>query len=160
MPFTVEDFRDLIRLLEERPDLRAELQRLLLPEGFLTLPQTVDILAREVVEVLYAALARGEISQEEYSDILACDLLWGGILRDTGEAVILLLEISWTVDALDIERAALLRRLGLNAFAVAAGKEWPEEVRDLARQHRVVVVEDGMVNIASWEEARKGAMAS
>lgn len=160
MPFTVEDFRDLIRLLEERPHLRAELQRLLLPEGFLTLPQTVDILAREVVEVLYAALARGEISQEEYSDILACDLLWGGILRDTGEAVILLLEISWTVDALDIERAALLRRLGLNAFAVAAGKEWPEEVKDLARQHRVVVVEDGMVNIASWEEARKGAMAS
>jgi len=58
-----------------------------------------------------------------------------------------------TKEVVEVLHAALLRRLGLDAFAVAA-------VKDLTRQHRVVVVEDGMVNIASWEEARKGAMAA
>jgi len=30
MPFTVEEFRDLVRILEEKPEWRAELRRLIL----------------------------------------------------------------------------------------------------------------------------------
>jgi len=48
MPFTVEDFFDLARLLEQRPEWRAELRRLLLPDEVLSLPQTVQALAGQV----------------------------------------------------------------------------------------------------------------
>ncbi|MCX7623940.1 MAG: hypothetical protein N2Z82_09365, partial [Thermomicrobium sp.] len=37
--FTVEDFTDLVRLLEQYPEWRAQLRRLLLSEELLTLPE-------------------------------------------------------------------------------------------------------------------------
>ncbi len=52
MPFTVSDFHDLIRLLEQHPEWRAELRRLVLTEELLSLPTLV----RELVE----AQARSE----------------------------------------------------------------------------------------------------
>jgi hypothetical protein len=45
MPFTVEEFRDLLRILEERPEWRAELRRLVLTDELLTLPELVRALA-------------------------------------------------------------------------------------------------------------------
>jgi hypothetical protein len=73
MPFTVEDFRDLIRLLEERPEWRVELRSLLLTQGLLALPDQVaafraetDRRFRELVEaqqrteVQVAALAEAQ----------------------------------------------------------------------------------------------------
>jgi len=47
MAFTVSDFSDLARLLEEHPEWRSELRRLLLSDELLTLPQAL----RELVEV-------------------------------------------------------------------------------------------------------------
>jgi hypothetical protein len=41
MPFSVEEFRDLIRLLEERPEWRADLRRLVLTDELLGLPSIV-----------------------------------------------------------------------------------------------------------------------
>jgi DNA repair exonuclease SbcCD ATPase subunit len=41
MSFTVENFRDLIRLLEEHPEWRAELRRLVLSDELLRLPEVV-----------------------------------------------------------------------------------------------------------------------
>jgi hypothetical protein len=41
MPFAVEDFRDLVRLLEERPEWRTELRRLVLTDELLSLPEQV-----------------------------------------------------------------------------------------------------------------------
>jgi hypothetical protein len=38
MPFTVEEFRDLVRMLEERPEWRSELRRLVLTDELLALP--------------------------------------------------------------------------------------------------------------------------
>jgi vacuolar-type H+-ATPase subunit I/STV1 len=46
MPFSVEEFRDLVRILEERPEWRAELRRLVLTDEILTLPALV----RELVD--------------------------------------------------------------------------------------------------------------
>jgi len=46
---TVEDFNDLVRLLEEHPEWRAELRRLVLPDELLTLPQVVRELAEAQV---------------------------------------------------------------------------------------------------------------
>ena len=41
MAFTVRDFRDLVELLEQHPEWRAELRRLVLTEELLTLPQLI-----------------------------------------------------------------------------------------------------------------------
>ncbi len=48
MPFTVTDFGDLVRLLEQQPKWRAELRRLVLTDEVLALPQTVQALAEDV----------------------------------------------------------------------------------------------------------------
>ncbi len=45
MAFSVQDFQDLVRLLEERPDWRAELRRLVLTDELLGLPDLVRELA-------------------------------------------------------------------------------------------------------------------
>lgn len=41
MPFTVEEFRDLVRLVEAHPEWRADLRRLVLTDELLLLPQQV-----------------------------------------------------------------------------------------------------------------------
>lgn len=46
MAFTVRDFRDLVELLEQHPEWRAELRRLVLTEELLALPQLI----RELVD--------------------------------------------------------------------------------------------------------------
>jgi hypothetical protein len=45
MAFTVRDFHDLVELLEQHPEWRAELRRLVLSEELLALPQVVGELA-------------------------------------------------------------------------------------------------------------------
>ena len=45
MPFTVTDFHDLVRLLEEHSDWRTELRRVLLSQDLLDLPRAVQELA-------------------------------------------------------------------------------------------------------------------
>ena len=39
MPFTIEDFHDLVRLVTERPEWRADLRRLVLTDELLSLPE-------------------------------------------------------------------------------------------------------------------------
>jgi vacuolar-type H+-ATPase subunit I/STV1 len=66
MPFTVEEFLDLVRILEERPEWRAELRRLVLTDEILTLPALVRELTEaqrrteERVEALTEAQHRTE----------------------------------------------------------------------------------------------------
>ncbi len=48
MAFGIHDFQDLVRLLEERPEWRAELRRVLLTTELLELPAVVSALAQEV----------------------------------------------------------------------------------------------------------------
>src|SRR5918996_3169948 len=45
MAFTVADFHDLVRLLEEHPDWRTELRRVLFSQDLLDLPRIVQELA-------------------------------------------------------------------------------------------------------------------
>jgi len=266
MPFTVTEFRDLIRILHTQPEWRAELLRVLFPEALVDLPRALEALAeaqrqtektlkevtermergfaeaaadrqriwenierltermergfaeaaadrqriweamqqgfaeaaadrqvmrqdigelkgfarewfyryraasifgrllsagqdatQEVAQQLRTAQQAGRISAEEYQRVLDADLLWGGKLWDTGEEVILVLEASWKVHESDVERAAqraeVLRRIGLKALPVAAGREWPEQVEALALQEGVVITQDGRVDDASWQAA-------
>jgi hypothetical protein len=41
MPFSVEEFHDLVRILEERPEWRREIRRLVLTDELLSLPEQV-----------------------------------------------------------------------------------------------------------------------
>jgi len=68
MPFTVEEFRDLVQLLEARPEWRAELRRLILTEELLTLPQIVQQLTQRVnslVEQMISLTQRVESLTEQ-----------------------------------------------------------------------------------------------
>src|SRR5881409_3437514 len=47
MPFTVEDFNDLVRILEEKPEWRAALRRQVLTDELLALPEEVASLRAE-----------------------------------------------------------------------------------------------------------------
>ncbi len=115
---------------------------------------------QEVSKQLRAAQEAGRVSAEEYQSVLDADLLWGGKLWDTGEEVILVLEASWKVHEDDVERAAqragVLRRIGLKALPVAAGKEWPKQVEERALRERVVITRDGRVDDTSWQAALAG----
>ena len=51
MPFTVQDFHDLVQLLEERPEWRSEMRRLVLSDEYLTLPEQLAELRREIAEL-------------------------------------------------------------------------------------------------------------
>jgi chromosome segregation ATPase len=67
MPFSVEEFRDLIRLLEERPEWRADLRRLILSDELLTLPELVRELtqAQQRTEVRVGRLEEALIALTE-----------------------------------------------------------------------------------------------
>jgi tetratricopeptide (TPR) repeat protein len=60
MPFTVEDFQDLVRLLRERPEWRDELRRVLLTDELLELPRLMRALTEEVRRLAEAQAKTGE----------------------------------------------------------------------------------------------------
>jgi hypothetical protein len=273
MPFTVADFHDLIRLLEEHPDWQTELRRVLFSQDLLDLPRTVQELAtaqrrteeaitrltermdqgfaeatterhelrqdltqltgrvdrltdrveqgftdaaedrqrirtdmaqgfadaatdrrdmrrdigqlkglgqeqfyrdraaaifgrllvqgydatNQVADRLQEARQTGVISDRDYQEALAADLLWGGQTRDSRQPIVLVLEASWTVGHIDVDRAArgaaVLRQAGLRALPVATGQEWPPNMQDDARRSGVAIVQDGTVDQESWEAA-------
>jgi hypothetical protein len=64
MPFTVDEFHDLVRLLEERPEWRAELRRLVLTDQLLALPEQLAEL-RVYTEQRFQALAAAQQRTEE-----------------------------------------------------------------------------------------------
>ena len=67
MAFTVEEFRDLLRILDERPEWRAELRRLVLTDELLALPELVRRLteAQQRTEERLTALTEAQQHTEE-----------------------------------------------------------------------------------------------
>ena len=62
MPFAVEDFQDLIRLLDAHPDWRRDLRRIVLTDDILALPEAVRglVAAQERTEARLQALAAAQ----------------------------------------------------------------------------------------------------
>jgi hypothetical protein len=108
----------------------------------------------EVADRLQAAVEAGDISEQEFGQVLAADLLWGGQAREAEGEVILVVEASWMAEVSDVERAAaragILRKIGLVALPVVAGREWTPEALEAARQAKAVVTTDGSVDAESW----------
>ncbi|MCS6925783.1 MAG: hypothetical protein NZ578_07770 [Candidatus Binatia bacterium] len=71
MPFTVTELRDLIRLVEEQPEWRAELRRLVLTDELLALPEQIASLRRDTEQrfqqlaVQLAGLTASQVRTEE-----------------------------------------------------------------------------------------------
>jgi hypothetical protein len=114
-----------------------------------------------VADQLRLLLQEGRISAREYDAALAADLLWGGKLVESGQSVVLAVEVSWRVEPHDVERAEerarTLQKAGLKGLPVAAGPEWPGDVETLAHEKKVVILRDGSVDEASWQAALESA---
>jgi len=115
----------------------------------------------EVADRLQAAVEAGDISEQEFGQVLAADLLWGGQAREAEGEVILVVEASWMAEVSDVERAAaragILRKIGLVALPVVAGREWTPEALEAARQAKAVVTTDGSVDAESWRSGLASA---
>ncbi|MBI3245673.1 MAG: hypothetical protein HYZ50_04095 [Deltaproteobacteria bacterium] len=64
MPFAVEDFHDLIRLLEERPEWQADLRRLVLTNELLSMPEQLAALRAEM-EQSFRRMAAAQTRTDE-----------------------------------------------------------------------------------------------
>src|SRR5437899_1684305 len=83
-----------------------------------------------VADQLYDAFEAERISDAEFRQVLAADLLWGGEERQTKEQLVLVVEASWPIEVSAIDRAAenaiVLRRIGIKALGIVGGQEWAE----------------------------------
>jgi len=116
-----------------------------------------------VVDVgAFAADIEHFLTEAEFADLLALDLLLRGQLRGQAEApeVWLACEVSSVVDSNDVRRAAaragLLRKAGLPALAVAAGEDATDGAIELAQADSVFVMQDG--RRLYWDEALAAAL--
>src|SRR5215510_8821942 len=73
MSFSVEDFHDLIRLLEERPEWRREMRRLVLTDELLSLPEQIGEL-RTHTEQRFQELATAQRRTEEQVSTLSAQV--------------------------------------------------------------------------------------
>ncbi len=117
-------------------------------------PKIVD--AGDMWDVL-----RDRLDEEEIRQIVALDLIVRGrLLPPQGEGELwLAVEVSYVVDQNDVmraaARAALLRKAGLPAIPVAAGKRLTQGASALATESRVVLVQDG--SLVGWDDALQDA---
>ncbi len=98
-----------------------------------------------------------KLSRDEFLDVLRADLLLSGRPRYVAgpDEVWLVVEVSWTIDQGDVDRArrraALLRQAGLAAVPVVAGESLTLGAEETLRRHDVVLVRDGRTDF--WESA-------
>lgn len=111
----------------------------------------------EVGDHLEEPEENGLVSEQESKQVFALDLLWGGKLKSSKQQVILAVEVSWLAEKHDVERAiaraGILRRIGLQALPVVAGVNWVDGLKEEALQQGVVMVNDKLLDSASWDAA-------
>jgi uncharacterized protein (UPF0335 family) len=105
MAFTVNDYRDLVRLLEEHPEWRVDLRRLLLADDILELPRIV----RELAEAQQVAGARLDrlVQTVERLEATVADLTKAQLAANER-----LDRLEQTVERLEATMADLGRRVG------------------------------------------------
>lgn len=112
---------------------------------------------QEILSQLESAGDAGQITESDYEQVLVADLLWNGRSKATSDNLFLVIEISWFAEQSDIDRAinraAVLRKLGLQAIPVVAAKVWSEPLVAEALTHHTVIVDEFKVNKDSWQAA-------
>jgi archaellum component FlaC len=101
----------------------------------------------ELSTLLDDAIDRGQLSAAEKDEIVLTDLVVRGRRRDDDAVVYLVVEISWSIDPHDVERAvhraALMSKVGVPALPVVAGKTVTDAAASLAQTLQVWQVTDG-----------------
>lgn len=214
----ITDFHDVVRLLEQHPEWRAELRRLVLTEELLALPDQIAELTRQVTrlteaqarteewqahteewqtrtearldsltgvvkrlnddvgtlkgkglethyrlhgspffgsllrrphvlsseelsDILDPSMDQGSLSSDEALEVRRADLVVRGTRRKDRTLVYLVVEVSWTIDLEDVERAARrsvhLAKTGLSVLPVVAGETVRPEAADQAQKLKV-----------------------
>jgi hypothetical protein len=114
-------------------------------------------MAHEVADLLDEAQQKGQVTEAEYDQVLAADLLWGGETRKTKQQVLLVMEASWLAEVNDVTRAvaraAVLRKIGLPALPIVGGQEWTDNALQLARDQHVIITSNGSIVAESWQAA-------
>lgn len=81
------------------------------------------------------------LSQSEWKHLYAIDLLLSARHPKTGEALYLVVEVSWMLYPADVERALqraeILKSCGLNAYPAVAGEGIVPEAKELAESRAV-----------------------
>ena len=158
MSFTVEEFRDLVRILEEKPEWRAELRRLVLTEELLSLPEQVAALRAETerrfqemaaeISRLSAAVAKLEVEVDRLTAAVAKLEAGMGDLVATQKRLV--------IDVADLKGERLERRYRERAPAYFGG---------LVRRARALTSEDldeileSAVDLARLSEDGQGSPA-
>jgi len=101
----------------------------------------------EIVTLVEGAQDRGVFSADETQVLYAADVIVHGRCPADGTEVYLVVEVSWSVDPHDVERAvqraALLARMAVAVIPVVAGARLTAEAGRLAHQHQVWQLTDG-----------------
>jgi hypothetical protein len=126
MAFTVEEFQDLIRLLQERPEWRADLRRLVLTDELLALPELV----RELVQAQQRTEGRvGRLeesveslraeTERRFQELATAQLTLTRRIDDLREAVQTLVDRTYTLttDVGELKGSDLERRYRERPFA-------------------------------------------
>ncbi len=91
----------------------------------------------QVYELLDDAVDAGHLTMDERDQIAQADVFVQGRDKDTGEAVHLVVEVSWGVGVSDVERAAeraaLLAKIGTPTRAAVVGRVLMPEAEEQAR---------------------------
>ncbi|MFN3690708.1 MAG: hypothetical protein ACK4UU_07270, partial [Fimbriimonadales bacterium] len=91
------------------------------------------------------------LTDQERDDLIETDLFVVGIDRDTGDEIVLAVEVSWTVDLTDIERAVrraqIIAAHGAPAAAVAAGRELAADAHTEAHQRGCGIMLGGQLQL-------------
>jgi len=110
---------------------------------------------QEVIAQLDQAEEIGQLSEREYTQVLAADLLWNGRLKQQAINLTLVVEVSWFAEEHDLNRASqrseILRSVGLSAIGVVAAREWTETMRTEAQQRNLLIVDEYKIDNDSWQ---------
>ncbi len=144
MPFAVEEFHDLVRLLEQHPEWRAELRRLVLSEELLSLPDLVRELAQvqrrteerlEAVSAQVERLAEAQRRTEERLEAVSAQVERLAVqverlaeAQQRTEHEIRLLNLAHSDTAERLKRA-------INQLAAMAGRELERRYRERAASY-------------------------
>ena len=93
-------------------------------------------------DLLHDKVSEKIVTAAEVKQVMAADLLWLAETRDTRRKIVLVLEASWLAEESDVDRATkraeILRRAGIDAFALVGGHEWQESTKAKAWQAKVI----------------------
>ena len=97
--------------------------------------------SEELSDILDPSMDQGSLSSDEALEVRRADLVVRGTRREDRTLVYLVVEVSWTIDLEDVERAARrsvhLAKTGLSVLPVVAGETVRPEAADQAQKLKV-----------------------